>query len=145
MKVFLVWLHPSDLCRSPSWQAGPQSGNPHRAQTKSRLGRVREHCKHWARHRVGGDKMLGLSERISSPVGIRLLFDNLMIYDDMITRYCEKCDDELPWQEVPRSDKTNPRSWHLAHFICSWRHHPGKVVQADLGLGGRFRITRRQI
>ena len=63
----------------------------------------------------------------------------------MITRYCEKCEDELPWQEVPRSDKTNPRSWHLAHFICSCRHHPGKVVPLDLGLGGRFRTTRRQM
>ena len=63
----------SHLCRSPSWQAGPQSGNPQRLQTKSRLGRIREHCKHCGRHRVGGDKMVGLSDRMSSPGDMMML------------------------------------------------------------------------
>ena len=66
-----VWvLDLTHLCRSPSWQAGPQSGKPHRLQTNSRLARVLQHCKHWGRHRVGGDKMVGLSDRMSSPVDI---------------------------------------------------------------------------
>ena len=70
----------SDLCRSPFWQAGPQSGNPQRLQTNPRLLRVLQHCKHWGRHRVGGDKIVGLSDRISSPVDMIMLYNYFTIW-----------------------------------------------------------------